>query len=79
MLADGLRISDYALRSTGFRLKETVIPGFTGRLTILLSPPLAELWSTLLSWAEYSGIGIKTTLGMGGVSIDTQQQDAAGG
>lgn len=81
MLADGLRISDYALRSTGFRLKETVIPGFTGRLTIrsLLSPPLAELWSTLLSWAKYSGIGIKTTLGMGGVSIDTQQQDAAGG
>ena len=81
MLADGLRISDYALRSTGFRLKETVIPGFTGRLTIrsLLSPPLAELWSTLLSWAEYSGIGIKTTLGMGGASIDTQQQDAAGG
>ena len=32
--------------------------------------PLLELWNALLSFAPYGGIGIKTTLGMGGVSVE---------
>lgn len=35
-----------------------------------LALPLLELWNALLSFAPYGGIGIKTTLGMGGVSVE---------
>ena len=71
MLTEGLAITDYSLRSARYRLKNAAVPGFAGRLTLSprLSAPMLELWNTLLGWAEYSGIGIKTTLGMGGVSV----------
>ena len=41
-------------------------------LTVLenVALPLLELWNALLSFAPYGGIGIKTTLGMGGVSVE---------
>ena len=32
--------------------------------------PLLELWNALLSFAPYGGIGIKTSLGMGGVAVE---------
>ena len=35
-----------------------------------LALPLLELWNALLSFAPYGGIGIKTALGMGGVSVE---------
>lgn len=71
MLLDGLRISDYNLRTTRFLLKDSKIPGFIGNLRIdtNLSAPLMDIWKSLLSFSECSGIGIKTALGMGGVSI----------
>ena len=70
MLLDGIRISDYNLHTTRFLLKDSKIPGFIGSLRIdtNLSAPLMDIWSTLLSFSECSGIGIKTALGMGGVA-----------
>lgn len=69
MLCNGLRVSDYNLRTTRFQLKDSKIPGFIGNLRIdaRLSAPLLDIWKILITFSEYSGIGIKTALGMGGV------------
>lgn len=74
MLEQGIRITDYSLRSQRYSLKESCIPGFVGSLTLSASlpAPLVQLWNTLLCWAPYSGLGIKTALGMGGVSVIRQ-------
>ena len=71
MLSDGIRVSDYNLRTTRFILKDTRIPGFIGnvRFDTHLSPPLLDICKILFTFSEYSGIGIKTALGMGGIQI----------
>ena len=71
MLTNNLRIRSYRLKSSTYRLKQNSIPGFCGEIVISskLSPPMLELWKILLIFSEYAGIGIKTALGMGGVSI----------
>ena len=70
MLA-GVHIVDYQLRSTRFLLKGVRIPGFVGScvLEAKLAPPLLQLLNSLLSFADFSGIGIKTGIGMGGVQV----------
>ena len=70
MLA-GIHIGDYNLRSSRFLLKGVRVPGFVGscRIDVKLALPLQELWHTLLAFADYAGIGIKTGLGMGGVRV----------
>jgi CRISPR/Cas system endoribonuclease Cas6 (RAMP superfamily) len=42
-----------------------------GKITLVVNGPdqLARLAGAMLSFAEYSGVGIKTALGMGGVRI----------
>lgn len=71
-LAQGLRIRDYDLRTTRYPLKEARIPAFRGSITLEahLAPPLLELWNALLSFAPFGGVGIKTTLGMGGTETE---------
>ena len=75
-LQQGLHIVDYNLHTTRYLLKETRIPAFQGNVTIeaRLAPPLLELWNALLSFAPYGGIGIKTTLGMGGTRVSFQSR-----
>ena len=74
-LQQGLHIVDYNLHTTRYLLKETRIPSFLGNVTIEahLAPSLLELWNALLSFAPYGGIGIKTTLGMGGTTASFQK------
>ena len=57
------------MSSAYFRLKGAAIPAFRGKLYLStkLSQPMYTLLQTLLQFSEYSGIGIKTALGMGGV------------
>ena len=71
-LERGIRITDYALRSTRYPLKNVRIPGFVGNLTLesRLAAPLEEIWQLLLCFAAFSGVGIKTTLGMGAVRTE---------
>jgi len=68
-LAAGLTVSGFHLESRSYRLKGTVIPGFTGELTLdnRLTGFQRQLTDALLLFSGYSGIGIKTALGMGGV------------
>lgn len=71
MLSNHLEIRSYRLKSSSYRLKQNSIFGFCGEITISsrLSIPVLELWKILLVFSEYAGIGIKTALGMGGISI----------
>lgn len=70
-MAAGLRCRGFQLRDRGYRLKGTVIPGFVGELTLenRLSGFHRELADALLLFSGYAGVGIKTTLGMGGVTL----------
>ena len=70
-VARNIRMVRYSLRTGVFYLENTKITGYMGRITVVVSGPdqLARLAGALLSFAEYSGIGIKTALGMGGVRI----------
>lgn len=75
-MRQGLRIVDYTLYSTRFKLKGMWIPAFMGDITLKagLALPLTEIWNTLLAFAPYSGIGIKTTLGMGAAKPEYKQK-----
>lgn len=68
----GCASRDYSLHTVSYPIKNTRIPGFVGSAVVeaRLALPLLELWNALLSFAPYGGIGIKTTLGMGGVSVE---------
>lgn len=68
----GLHITDYKLQTLRHPLKQTRLPGFVGRIILdtHLPAPLAEVVKTLYCFAPYAGLGVKTTLGMGGVQID---------
>lgn len=61
----------YNLRSTGFALEGTKIPGFIGELSFKFrgGDTLARYARLLIEFAEFSGIGIKTAMGMGAVGI----------
>ena len=63
---------DYVFPEGSYPIKNTRIPGFVGSAVVeaRLALPLLELWNALLSFAPYGGIGIKTALGMGGVSVE---------
>lgn len=78
-LLEGIHIVDYALRTTRYRMKDTAIPGFCGKIQVeaKLPLPLLELWGALVCLAPYGGIGIKTTLGMGGTQISFQRENPA--
>lgn len=68
-MAEGLAIREFRLRDAVYFLKGSPIPGFRGTLTLenRLSGFHRELADALLVFSGFSGIGIKTTLGMGGV------------
>lgn len=67
----GFHIVDYRLYTSRFPLKDITVPCFYGKIILEARLPivLRELLGALLSLAPYSGVGIKTTLGMGGVEI----------
>ncbi|HZK43631.1 MAG TPA: CRISPR-associated endoribonuclease Cas6 [Syntrophomonadaceae bacterium] len=70
-IARNIKIVRYSLRSAVYYLESTKITGYMGKITIVIRGPeqLARLAGALLSFAEYSGIGIKTALGMGGIKV----------
>ena len=70
-IAANLHIARYSLRSAQYCFDGTRIPGYLGRITLAIRGPeqLARLVGMLLSFSEYAGVGIKTSLGMGGCRI----------
>lgn len=70
-LGAGLQMSDGSLRDSRFRLKKVLIPGFTGEVSFHseLEGESEAFWHGLLAMSAFTGVGIKTTLGMGGTQV----------
>lgn len=62
----------YNLRSTYFHLEGIKVPSFMGWITIKVNGPqtLVNLGNLLFSYGEYSGVGVKSALGMGGMRLN---------
>ena len=70
-MAAGLVCRGYQLRDQSYFLKGNHIPGFVGSLTLDSTRLIGfhrTLADALLYFSGYAGVGIKTTLGMGGVA-----------
>lgn len=70
-LVDSSRIVGYKLRSTFFPLEGVKIPSFKGEMSIKVggTETMAKYARLLARFGEYSGVGIKTAMGMGGLKI----------
>lgn len=64
-------ISSYNLKSTTFSLEGLKIKSFIGSITIRFTGPktLYNFAKMLFYFAQFSGIGIKTSIGMGAISM----------
>ncbi len=70
-LAEHTRIVGYSLFSRYFLLGGKKIPAFMGSLTVETHGPqsLVGLAHMLLRFGTFSGVGIKTSMGMGGLQV----------
>lgn len=70
-MASGIRYRAVELDTRDFRIKRTAIPGVVGSIQVqdLLSGFHRQLAAALLEFGSYAGIGIKTALGMGGMTV----------
>ncbi|SHH26994.1 CRISPR-associated endoribonuclease Cas6 [Thermosyntropha lipolytica DSM 11003] len=70
-LAEHSFISGYRLETRYFPLEKIFIPAFAGRMSIKIAAPspMVALINMLLGYSAFSGLGIKTSLGMGGVRV----------
>ena len=61
----------YDLKSTIFPLEGSKVPGFYGTMTLRIngSQTMVNFANMLLAFGEYSGIGIKASLGMGAMQV----------
>ena len=71
-LEDKTKITAYNLHDEKFGLEGVKIPSFMGNMTVRVngSQELKNFVSILLEFASYSGIGIKTSIGMGSVGYE---------
>lgn len=66
----------YDLRSTLFSMEGVKIPSFVGKITFRMhgAQTMTNLAQMLFRFGEYSGIGIKTALGMGAVKLLSEEE-----
>ncbi len=66
-----IKIVDYNLNSTKFYLEKTKIPSYNGMVVIHIkgNDTIKRLINLILHYGNYSGIGIKSSIGMGAVKI----------
>lgn len=66
-----IRIRSYNLFSKGFSANGIWITGFCGYITLNIQGPetLANLVNMLMQMADFVGVGVKTAMGMGAISV----------
>lgn len=76
-LCENSQIVRYDLKSVPFVMEKVKIPGYVGKITIKISgtQTMVNFANLLFEFGEYSGIGIKTALGMGAVRITKEEGD----
>jgi len=71
-LLENVYIDEYNLRTRYFYLEQIRIKGFIGNMILKLKNKdsmLTQLLNFLILSSEYTGLGIKTALGMGGIEV----------
>lgn len=70
-LCKGSKIISYNLRSIYFQLEGVKIPAFTGNIKIKITAnqTISNFINMLFEYGKYSGVGIKSSLGMGAIKI----------
>lgn len=70
-LSSQSKIIRYELRSVLFHLEGVKVPSFIGKITIKMSgsQTMARFAHMLLQFGTYSGVGIKTAIGMGAIQL----------
>lgn len=70
-LVRATRIIRYDLKSTRFSLESTSVPGFIGSITLRFqgTQTMCRFADFLFHFGAYSGIGIKTSMGMGAIRL----------
>lgn len=70
-LVNNSNIIQYRLRSTFFPLEGVKIPSFKGKMSIKITgtETMAKYAQLLARFGEYSGVGIKTAMGMGALKL----------
>lgn len=70
-LIENTRIVSYRLNSFYYQIKGVKIPSFFGDVTLYIKgqESLVRMADLVLNYLEFSGLGIKCALGMGGVKI----------
>lgn len=70
-LEKNVRIVNYNMKSTRFHLEKVKIPSFIGEIVFKVDgpKPFLQLIHFLLKFGEYTGSGIKTSLGMGKYNV----------
>jgi len=76
-LVAGSELVRYNLRSTFFPLEGIRIPSFVGNIGIKIhgSHTMASYVRMLCEFGEYSGVGIKTAMGMGCMKIEKRRSE----
>jgi CRISPR-associated protein Cas6 len=70
-LCKGSKIISYNLRSIYFQVEGVKIPAFTGNIKIKITAnqTISNFINMLFEYGKYSGVGIKSSLGMGAIKI----------
>ena len=76
-LANSSKIVRYKLKSAFFPLEGVKIPAFKGEMCIKITgaSTMAKYARLLARFGEYSGVGIKTAIGMGGLRMSGGRND----
>lgn len=70
-LTENAQIVRYDLKSVSFSLEGVKIPAFIGKVVVKMNGTrtISNFANMLFEFGEYSGVGIKTALGMGCMKI----------
>jgi CRISPR-associated endoribonuclease Cas6 len=75
-LTDNSEIVQYRLKSVRFPIEGIWIPAFKGEITLRVkgTDTLVRYARFLLKFGEYSGVGIKTAMGMGAIRLKERRE-----
>lgn len=75
-LSQNANVIRYDLKSVSFFLEGVKIPAFIGKITIRMqgSQTMTNFANLLFNYGEFSGVGIKTALGMGCIKIQRERR-----
>lgn len=75
-LCKNVKIVKYNLKTYYYQVHNVRIPAFIGKISIKINgaTTLKSFIKMLLVFGEYSGVGIKTSLGMGGYKLENRKK-----